>query len=181
MSRIGKLPVEITDDVTASCVGKKVEVKGPRGSLVRTIPRELDVKIEGMQIIVNRKKDTKHAKSLHGTYRSLINSMVQGVSEGWSKELEIVGTGYRAQLEGKDLVLTVGYSHPVKIEAPDGIIYKVEKTKITVEGIDKHQVGQIAAKIRDVRPPEPYKGKGIMYLGEEARRKAGKAAKTEAA
>ena len=181
MSRIGKIPVELPEGVTASVGDKKVEIKGSKGTLDLDIPNQINVKLEDGSIVVGRKGESKQAKSSHGTIRALIASMVHGVSEGWEKQLEIVGTGYRAQLEGKDLVLVVGYSHPVTIKAPEGITFKVEKATITVTGIDKHLVGQTAAKTRDVRPPEPYKGKGIMYQGEEIRRKAGKAAKADAA
>jgi large subunit ribosomal protein L6 len=181
MSRIGKTPIEIPSDVSINISGNTVEAKGSKGNLTIDVHRALTVKeIDGF-IILDRKGETKIAKSLHGTYRALITSMIQGVDKGWEKKLEIVGAGYKAQLEGKDLVLVVGYSHPVKIEAPDGITFKVEKNVIAIEGIDKQLVGQTAAKVRDVRPPEPYQGKGIMYVGEEIRRKAGKAAKADAA
>jgi large subunit ribosomal protein L6 len=181
MSRIGNTPIELPEGVTINISGNTVEVKGTKSTLSLDVPRALTVKETDGLIVLERKNDTKTTKSLHGTNRALIASMIHGVSEGWEKKLEIVGAGYKTQLEGKDLVLVVGYSHPVKIEAPEGITFKVEKNLITVEGIDKQLVGQTAAKIRDVRPPEPYKGKGIMYVGEEIRRKAGKAAKADAA
>jgi large subunit ribosomal protein L6 len=139
------------------------------------------VKLEDDQMRVSTLKKNPKTKALHGTIRALIANMIKGVVDGWSKTLELVGTGYRAELSGKTLILTVGYSHPVEIEAPSGIDLKVEKTSITVEGIDKELVGHIADKIRSVRPPEPYKGKGIKYSDEVIRRKAGKAAKTECA
>ena len=181
MSRIGKAPIELPDDVSFNISGNTVEVKGSKGSLTLDIHRALMVKEVDGFVVLDRKSETKMAKSLHGTHRALIASMIQGVDKGWEKKLEIVGAGYKVQLEGKDLVLAIGYSHPVKIEVPDGITFKVEKNLITVEGIDKQLVGQTAAEIRDVRPPEPYKGKGIMYVGEEIRRKAGKAAKADVA
>ena len=181
MSRIGKTPIELPDDVSINISGNTIEAKGTKGTQTLDVHRALTVEEVNGMVVLDRKGDTKMAKSLHGTYRALIASMIHGVDKGWEKKLEIVGAGYKAQLEGKDLVLVVGYSHPVKIEAPEGITFKVEKNIITVEGIDKQLVGQTAAKTRDVRPPEPYKGKGIMYVDEEIRRKAGKAAKADAA
>jgi large subunit ribosomal protein L6 len=179
MSRIGKLAIEVPPNVKVDLTRGEIKVSGPRGELRKNIPTQLEVNIKENNILLSAKKDDTKHRSLHGTYRALIFNMVKGVVDGWSKELELVGTGYRAELEGKDLSITVGFSHPVKIKAPDGIIFKVEKTKITVEGIDKELVGQIAAQIRSISPPEPYKGKGIKYVGEVVRRKPGKAAKAQ--
>lgn len=181
MSRIGKMPIDLPESVKVTVDGQKIRVEGPKGALEREFPRQIRIKVEDHKVFVTRQNETKIAKSLHGTWRSLVANMVKGVSEGWMKELELVGTGYQAQLEGKDLVLAVGFSHPVKIEAPEGVTFRVEKTKIIVEGIDKELVGQISAKIRAVRPPEPYKGKGIKYKDEVVRRKPGKAAKAQGA
>lgn len=177
MSRIGIQPVEIPEKVNVEVDGKKVKVKGPQGNLEKELPREVSVKVEDGEVLVERKNDTKRAKSMHGTARAHIANMVKGVTEGWSKKLELVGTGYRAEVRGNKLVLTIGYSHPVEIEGPEGISFKVEKNVVTVEGPDKDLVGLIASKIRAVRPPEPYKGKGIKYIDEVVRRKPGKAAK----
>lgn len=176
MSKIGKQPILIPEGVTVEVNAKKVSVKGPKGELARSLPRKIEAKISDGSVIVTRKDDTKASMSLHGTYRSLISNMVKGVFGGYSRQLELVGTGFRAEASGKTLSLTVGFSHPVKIEAPEGITFKVEKSIITVEGIDKEAVGQVAASIRSVRPPEPYKGKGIKYIDEVVRRKPGKAA-----
>jgi len=181
MSRIGKLPVQIPKGVEVKVEGNSVKVKGTKGELEKKLPDIVKVKIENGQVSVTSSGKSKNSKALWGTYRSHIANMVHGVSEGWEKKLEMVGTGYRAKLEGKDLELTVGFSHPVKIKAPEGITYTVEKTIITIAGVDKELVGQVAAQIRSIRPPEPYKGKGIRYVDEEVRRKPGKAAKTEGA
>lgn len=177
MSRIGKIPVEIPEEVKVEVVEETIKVLGPKGVLEIELPREVKVKIVENKIEVERKGNAKRAKAMHGTIRATIANMVKGVKEGWSKTLELVGTGYRASVEGKKLVLTVGYSHPVEMQMPEGIDVKVEKNDITIEGIDKELVGQIAAKIREVRKPEPYKGKGIKYKDEVVRRKPGKAAK----
>jgi large subunit ribosomal protein L6 len=179
MSKVGKAPIEIPDNVEVAVDGNTVSVKGPRGELARGFPSSITVKVEGSKVVVEAKN--KSAIAMHGTSRALIANMVKGVSEGWTKELEMVGTGYRAETKGNDLVLTVGYSHPVTIEGPEGISFKVEKLNITVEGVDKELVGQVAAKIRAIRPPEPYKGKGIKYKDEVVRRKPGKAAKAAGA
>lgn len=176
MSKIGKQPVQIVQGVTLEVSGRNVKTSGPKGVMERHLPVGIDVKQEGQEILVSTKGSSKLAKSLHGTIRSLLNNDVKGVSIGWSRQLELVGTGFRAEVAGKTLTLTVGYSHPVKVEAPEGITFKVEKTIITVEGHDKELVGQMSANIRAVRPPEPYKGKGIKYMEEVIRRKAGKAA-----
>jgi len=181
MSKIGKLPITLPEGVSLEISGKIVKVKGAKGELELKIAREIEVDQKDKEIIVTAKNKSDKANALHGTSRALIANMVKGVSEGWSKVLELVGTGYRAETNGDSLTLQIGYSHPVKIEAPDGVKFKVEKLEITVEGIDKEVVGQTAASIRAVRPPEPYKGKGIKYKGEIVRRKAGKAAKAQSA
>lgn len=176
MSKIGKQLINLPTGVTVDVADGLVKVKGPKGSLELKLPRKIEVSVKDNQVEVVRKGETKSAVSLHGTIRSLINSMVIGVSTGFTKSLELIGTGFRAEAAGKNVTLTVGYSHPVKIEAPDGITIKVEKSIVTVEGIDKQVVGQVAANIRAVRPPEPYQGKGIKYTDEVIRRKPGKAA-----
>lgn len=177
MSKIGNLPISIPEGVTVNVGDGSVVVKGSKGELTENLVRGIKVEVKDNQVIVERKNDSDKFKSLHGLYRSLIQNMVQGVKEGWSKDLELVGTGYRASLQGKNLSLSVGYSHPIIIEAPEGIEFKVEgQNKVTVVGIDKQLVGEISAKVRAARPPEPYKGKGIKYEGEVIRRKAGKAA-----
>lgn len=181
MSKIGKLPVKLPSGVTVEVNGQTVVVSGPKGKLEVNFKKELiDVKVIGGEVVVESKKDSKIGKSVWGTTRALIANHVKGVDEGWKKQLELVGTGYRSEVQGNTLVLTVGYSHPVKIEAPGGISFKVEKGIINVEGIDRQLVGQVAADIRATRPPEPYKGKGAKYVGEVIRRKAGKAAKAAA-
>jgi large subunit ribosomal protein L6 len=177
MSRIGRQPISLPDGIDVKVEGSSVVVKGSRGSLIKEIPRSLSVKVEENKVLVEPKKNDKATKALHGTYRALIANMVTGVSDGWSKELELVGTGYRTELNGERLVLTVGFSHPVELEVPKDLNLKVEKTNIIVEGMDKELVGQFAAEVRAIRPPEPYKGKGIKYKDEVVRRKAGKAAK----
>ena len=176
MSKIGKQPIIVPVGVNIEIDGNKISVKGPKGELTKNLPRNIGAEMSDGKIVISRKGETKIALSLHGTYRALIANMVKGVSEGFVRSLELVGTGFRAEAAGSTLTLTVGYSHPVKIEAPDGIAFKVEKSIIIVEGIDKEIVGQIAANIRAVRPPEPYKGKGIKYVEEIVRRKPGKAA-----
>ena len=176
MSKIGKQPILIPTGTTVTTTGHEVAVKGPKGELVRTLPREVEVKVEEGNVLVTRKGNSKTSLTMHGTWRSLINNMVIGVSKGWVKQLELVGTGFRADTTGKSLNLIVGYSHTVKIEAPEGINFKVEKMIITVEGIDKEVVGQVASDIRNSKAPEPYKGKGVKYTDEVIRRKAGKAA-----
>lgn len=178
MSRIGKLPVEVPSGVETTQDGRDITITGPKGSLKLRLPKSIEVERVDGSLIVKTGSNSKLGRSLHGTTRALIANMVKGVTEGFTKQMELVGTGYRALVEGKDLVLIVGYSHPVKITPPEGIEFKVEKSVITVTGIDKEVVGQTCAKVRSVRPPEPYKGKGILYLGEVVRRKAGKAAKT---
>lgn len=179
MSRIGRLPVEIPSGVDVKIKGTHVRVKGPKGELENTFSPELDIKEENGEIVITRPNDQREVRSLHGTTRALINNMVIGVTEGFTKELRLVGVGYRASLSGNNLVLNVGYSHPVEIEPPEGITFEVgeRSQQVIVRGYDKQKVGQIAADVRKVRPPEPYKGKGIRYQGEWIRRKAGKAGK----
>ena len=178
MSRVGRLPIAIPAGVTVEIAeNNKVTVKGPKGTLERVLPAEMDIKMEGSEIVVSRPNDLKKMKSLHGLTRTLIHNMVIGVTEGYEKKLEINGVGYRAQKQGKKLVLALGYSHPVEMEDPEGIETTVDGNKITVSGIDKEKVGQYAAEIREKRAPEPYKGKGIKYSDEVIRRKVGKTGK----
>ena len=175
MSRIGKRPVAIPQGVTVEVNGNAVAVKGPRGELQRTLPREMGVAVEDGNVSVSRPSDDKRHKALHGLSRTLVANMVEGVSKGFVKTLEIQGVGYKAEAKPYGVNLIVGYSHPVKYEAPKGIKITVEgNTTVKVEGADKEVVGQVAAELRSVRPPEPYKGKGIRYQGEQVRRKAGK-------
>jgi large subunit ribosomal protein L6 len=173
------MPVVLPDGVEVKIKGSNVQVKGPKGELQHTFPADMDIKLDKGEVTVERPSDEPNHRALHGMTRALINNMVVGVSSGFSKVLEVNGVGYRASLEGKDLVLNVGFSHPVKVEPPEGIEFEVdERTRqITVKGYDKQVVGHVAADIRKVRPPEPYKGKGIKYLDERIRRKAGKAGK----
>jgi large subunit ribosomal protein L6 len=176
MSRVGLAPVPVPSGVDVKIDGRTVTVKGPKGALERTFAEPMSVEAEDGELKVSRSDDERRSKALHGLTRALLNNMVIGVSEGYSKELQTVGVGYRASLKGRSLELLVGYSHPVTIDAPDGITLEVpEPTRIIVSGIDKELVGQVAADIRKVRPPEPYKGKGIRYKDEYVRRKAGKA------
>ena len=179
MSRIGKMPIAVPAGVTVDIAeNNKVTVKGPKGTLERVLPAEMDIKMEGNEVIVSRPNDLKKMKSLHGLTRTLIHNMVVGVTEGYTKKLEVNGVGYRAQKQGKTLVLSLGYSHPVEMVDPEGIEAVVEgQNKIIVKGIDKEKVGQYAAEIRSKRGPEPYKGKGIKYADETIRRKVGKAGK----
>ena len=179
MSRIGRMPIPIPESVAVSIEGNRVTVKGPKGELSRSFVQDMSIDLQDNQIIVTRPSDSKRHKAMHGLTRALLANMVTGVSEGFQKTLEIVGVGYRAEMQGETLVLSVGYSHPVQIEPPPGITFSVEKgyRSFIVEGIDKELVGEVAARIRAVRKPEPYKGKGIRYLGERVRRKAGKAGK----
>jgi large subunit ribosomal protein L6 len=178
MSRIGKLPVPVPDGVEVTIDGLTVSVTGPKGELTQVMPEGVTLsRDDDGAVIVTRTGDTRTERSRHGLVRSLIANMVVGVTEGYSKSLQLVGVGYRAASKGSDLELQVGYSHPVTIEAPDGVAIEVpQPTRVIVSGIDKVLVGQVAANIRKVRPPEPYKGKGIKYEGEQIRRKAGKAA-----
>lgn len=176
MSRVGKSPVPITSGVDVKVAGQDVTVKGPKGTLQRTFHERVTILVEDGEARVERNDEERKTRALHGLSRALLANMVQGVSDGFRKELSIVGVGYRATLKGKNLEILVGYSHPVEIAAPDGINFEVpEQTRIIVSGIDKELVGQVAADIRKVRPPEPYKGKGIRYVDEYVRRKAGKA------
>jgi len=176
MSRIGKLPISLPQGVTVSVDGSEVSVKGPKGDLKRHFPKQVEVEVKDGSVWVYPKGENKLVRTMHGTYRSHLSNMVKGVSEGWQKQLEIVGSGYRAEVRGDELVLIVGYSHPVPMKLPQGVSAKVEKNVITLECADKEVLGGFSAKVREVRPPEPYKGKGILYLGEVIRRKAGKAA-----
>ncbi len=177
MSRIGKMPIPVPSGVEVTIQGSEVTVKGPQGQLSRSFHRDISISLEDNQIIVARPTDHRLHRSLHGLTRALLANMVEGVHEGFHKNLEIHGVGYRAQKEGDKLILMVGYSHPVEIVPPPGITIDVEKgyRNITVNGVDKELVGRVAAQIRAVRKPEPYKGKGIRYQGEYVRRKAGKA------
>ena len=179
MSRIGRMPIAIPAGVTVTIAeNNKVTVKGPKGTLERVLPAEMSIKEEDGQIIVTRPSDLKKMKSLHGLARTLINNMIVGVTAGYEKKLEINGVGYRAQKQGKKLVLSLGYSHPVEMEDPEGLESTMEgQNVIIVKGIDKEKVGQYAAEIRDKRRPEPYKGKGIKYADEVIRRKVGKTGK----
>ena len=179
MSCIGKLPIAIPAGVTVEIAeNNKVTVKGPKGTLERVLPSEMDIKMEGSEIVVSRPNDLKKMKSLHGLTRTLINNMVIGVTEGYEKKLEVNGVGYRAQKQGKKLVLSLGYSHPVEMEDPEGLETVLDgQNIIVVKGIDKEKVGQYAAEIRAKRAPEPYKGKGIKYADEVIRRKVGKTGK----
>ena len=178
MSRIGKAPIPVPSGVEVSISGRQVAVKGPKGELDLQIPGDISVRQDGEEIVVERPNDERQNRAMHGLTRSLVNNMVVGVSEGFTKELQIVGVGYRAAPKGTDIELQLGFSHPVIVKAPDGIKFDVpEPTRIIVSGADKQAVGQVAADIRSYRKPEPYKGKGVRYLGEHVARKAGKAAK----
>jgi large subunit ribosomal protein L6 len=178
MSRIGKKPIEIPTGVTITINGDVVTVKGPKGELTRSFNSDIEIKMEENVINLSRPSESKEHRSIHGTTRSLLANMVEGVSKGFEKSLELIGVGYRAQKQGKKLVLNVGYSHPVEFEPEEGIEVEVpSNTKVIVKGINKERVGALAANIRQVRPPEPYKGKGIRYEGEVVRRKEGKTGK----
>jgi len=178
MSRIGMKPVEVPSGVDVQIRGSDVKVKGTKGELARTFHERIGFDVDDGAVTVTRPDDSRESRALHGLSRALLHNMVHGVSEGFTKTLEIHGVGYRASLSGERLELQVGFSHPVVVEAPEGITFEVpEPTRVIVSGIDKEQVGQVAADVRKVRPPEPYKGKGIRYVGEYVRRKAGKAGK----
>ena len=178
MSRIGNKIVVLPAGVEIKQDGNDITVKGPKGELTRTFSADIKMNIEGNEVTFTRPNDSKEMKTIHGTTRANFNNMVVGVSEGFQKALELIGVGYRAQLQGKKLVLNVGYSHPVEIEAPAGIEIEVpSNTSVIIKGSDKEVVGELAANIRGVRPPEPYKGKGIRYVGEFVRRKEGKTGK----
>ena len=179
MSRIGKAPINVPNGVEVSISGQSISVKGPKGTLTHEVPEPISVRQDGGALVVERPNDERRSRSLHGLTRTLVNNMVVGVSDGFRKELEIIGVGYRATAQGDDkLELALGFSHPVRIEAPSGITFEVPSaTRVNVVGIDKQQVGQVAANIRSIRKPEPYKGKGIRYVGEYVIRKAGKTGK----
>lgn len=178
MSRIGNKVIPLPAGVELTNKDNVVTVKGPKGELTRTFSKDIEIRVEGTELTLHRPNDTKEMKTIHGTTRALLNNMVHGVSEGFKKELEMRGVGYRAQLQGKKLVLSVGKSHPDEVEAPEGIAFELPNpTTIVVNGISKEVVGQTAAYIRSLRAPEPYKGKGIRYVGEFVRRKEGKTGK----
>jgi large subunit ribosomal protein L6 len=178
MSRIGKAPIAIPSGVDVTISGQHVTVKGPKGTLSRVIPGEIVVRKEDDTLLVERPNDERQNRSLHGLSRTLVSNMVIGVTDGFTKELEIVGVGYRAEAQGANLRLALGFSHPVNVPAPDGITFEIPvQTRVIVKGIDKELVGQVAANIRSIRKPEPYKGKGVRYAGERILRKAGKTGK----
>ena len=179
MSRVGRLPVTVPAGVSVEIDGLYVKIKGPKGTLDRTFASGVTVSLDSNSVNVTRANDAPSVRALHGTTRALIQNMVTGVSTGFTKVLEIDGVGYRAAMDGKNLVLNLGYSHPVTVEPPDGITFEVDEKirQIRVKGADPEQIGQVSADIRKIRPPEPYKGKGVHYLGEKIRRKAGKSGK----
>nr|AKQ04921.1 50S ribosomal protein L6, large subunit ribosomal protein L6 [uncultured Chloroflexi bacterium Rifle_16ft_4_minimus_899]AKQ05064.1 50S ribosomal protein L6, large subunit ribosomal protein L6 [uncultured Chloroflexi bacterium Rifle_16ft_4_minimus_27880] len=178
MSRIGRRPIAIPAGVTIDLDGPRITVRGPKGELQRTLPAAIRVRVDDGHVVVERPSEAKPHRELHGLTRTLVANMVEGVTSGYRKTLEISGVGYRAQKIGEKLQLSLGYSHPVDVEAPDGITFELETpTRLAVVGIDKELVGQIAAEVRAKRKPEPYKGKGVRYLGEQIRRKAGKTGK----
>ena len=178
MSRIGKLPIPVPAGVKVEVQGNHVKVEGPRGALERSLPAQIAIRVDDGTVVCERPSDGREHRSLHGLTRSLLANMVTGVSAGFTKHLELVGVGYRAQKQGEDLVLSLGYSHPVRYPSPPGITLEVaDPTHFSVSGNSAEQVGQVAAELRKLRPPEPYKGKGVMYRGERIRRKAGKAGK----
>lgn len=177
MSRIGKKPIAITGGVKVQKTAQQVSVKGPKGELTARVHHDIGFEIKDNQVFLTRSSDAKEVRSLHGLWRALMQNMVVGVTEGFTRKLELIGVGYKAELKGKKLQLSVGYSHPILFSPPDSIkIETPQPTNIVISGIDKQLVGQVAAKVRSFRPPEPYKGKGIRYEGEYVRRKAGKAA-----
>jgi large subunit ribosomal protein L6 len=178
MSRVGRKPIPVPSGVEVTINGLHVKVKGPRGDLERVFPDAVGVEIDAGVVTISRQNDERTSRALHGLSRALLANMVLGVVDGFKRELSIVGVGYRAALKGAALELQLGFSHPVQVPAPEGITFEVpEPTRIVVSGVDKEQVGQVAANIRKLRPPEPYKGKGIRYTNEQVRRKAGKAGK----
>lgn len=181
MSRIGRLPVIVPADVQVKVSGHDVHIKGPKGEMQRLFSPVIGIKLDNGQILVTRESEEQTVRALHGTTRALINNMVTGVSKGFELLLDVEGVGYRAEMSGPNLMLYLGFSHPVEFKAPDGITFDVEPKirQIKVRGFDKEQVGQVAADIRAIRPPEPYKGKGVRYHGEKVRRKAGKAGKAK--
>lgn len=178
MSRIGRLPIDVPAGVTISVDGREVAVKGPKGELTLTVAKPIEVAVEENQVLVSRPDDERESRSLHGLTRTLINNNIIGVTQGYTKGLEVVGTGYRVAQKGSAVEFALGFSHPVTVEPPAGITFTVEgNNKLTVSGIDKQAVGEVAANIRKIRKPEPYKGKGVRYAGEIVRRKAGKSGK----
>ncbi|MGE4506446.1 MAG: 50S ribosomal protein L6 [Desulfovibrionaceae bacterium] len=177
MSRIGKQPIEIPSGVEVSIGTDAVQVKGPKGSLSTVIDPDISVAIEDGKVVLSPIAETRRARSQHGLRRTLLSNCIEGVSKGFSKTLEVIGVGYKVDVQGKNIILNVGFSHPVNFAVPAGIEAKVEGSKLTIAGIDKHLVGEVCARIRRVRPPEPYKGKGIKYIDEQIRRKAGKSGK----
>ncbi|EMY35333.1 50S ribosomal protein L6 [Arthrobacter crystallopoietes BAB-32] len=178
MSRIGRLPITVPAGVEVKVDGNVVSIKGAKGELTHSVAAPIQVSLDDSTLTVSRPNDERESRSLHGLTRTLINNMIIGVTEGYKKNLEIIGTGYRVQAKGSDLEFALGYSHPVAVKAPEGITFTVEgPTKLSVSGINKQQVGEIAANIRKLRRPDPYKGKGIRYAGEQIRRKVGKAGK----
>jgi large subunit ribosomal protein L6 len=178
MSRIGKLPITVPGSVKVELNQNHIKVEGPKGTLERTLPAQIHVRLQDGTILCERPTDGREHRSLHGLTRTLVANMVNGVSQGFTRHLELVGVGYRAQKQGEDLVLSLGYSHPVRFTPPEGIAIEVaDQTRFSVSGVSSEQVGQVAAELRRLRPPEPYKGKGVMYRGERIRRKAGKAGK----
>lgn len=181
MSRIGRLPIKIAEGVNFEITGRNIKVTGPKGELALELPREIKIEREESTVFVKRINDEKNSRALHGLWRVLIDNSIVGVSKGWDRKLDFKGVGFRAEVQGKKLILNVGFSHPVEIEAPEGIEITTIKNTITVSGIDKQKVGQVAANIRRVKPVEPYKGKGIKYIDEVPRRKLGKAAKAAGA
>ena len=177
MSRIGKQPINVPSAVKVEIDGRRVSVTGPRGTLTREVVPDVRLTMEDGKLVVTRPSDEQRARAMHGLTRALLANMVTGVDSGFRKTLELVGVGYRAQMQGSKLVLALGFSHPVELDPPAGIAFLVEGPRVHIEGIDKEQVGQVAADIRKLRPPEPYLGKGIRYQGEFVRRKAGKSGK----
>jgi large subunit ribosomal protein L6 len=178
MSRIGRLPIDIPAGVTVTIEGQDVAVKGPKGELSLRVKEPIEARLEENQVLVTRPDDERESRSLHGLTRTLINNLIIGVTEGFQKSLQVVGTGYRLASKGQGIEFSLGYSHPITVEPPAGITFTVEgNDKLTVSGIDKQAVGEVAANIRKLRKPEPYKGKGVRYAGENVRRKAGKAGK----
>ncbi len=177
MSRVGKQPITVPGSVKVEIDGARVSVNGPKGQLSREVDADLRLHLEDGRLVVTRPSDERRHRAVHGLFRTLIANMVTGVDQGFRKTLELVGVGYRAQKQGQKLVLALGFSHPVEVDPPPGISFEVEGPRIHVDGIDKELVGQVAADIRKLRPPEPYLGKGVRYLGERVRRKAGKAGK----
>lgn len=178
MSKIGKKPINIPEDVKVSLEGSSVFLSGPKGELKFTLPEVLTASLDGQTFSIKRKNEVKQTKSLHGLFARLVENAVHGVQQGWGKTLEMVGAGYRAKLEGENLILSLGFSHQITIEPANGIMFSIKENKITVAGVDRYMVGQVAANIRKIRPPEPYQGKGVRYEGEVVRRKPGKSAKT---